>query len=63
MLPWYLPLEAIITYKNGYLLKGKYPQLQVLQPPFPEGVALDRLRGLHVNMTAAGMADAECLEK
>ncbi len=24
-------------YKNVYLLKGKYPQLQVLQPPFPEG--------------------------
>jgi len=24
-------------YKNGYLLKGKYPQLQVLEPPFPEG--------------------------
>ena len=42
-------------YKNGYLLKGKYPQLQVLQPPFPEG--LDRLRGLHVSMTKAGVAN------
>ncbi len=31
--------------KNGYLLKGKYPQLQVLQPPFLS-VTLDRLRGL-----------------
>jgi hypothetical protein len=42
-------------YKNGYLLKGKYPQLQVLEPPFPEVVTLDRLRGLHVSMTKAGV--------
>ena len=57
MLPWYLPLEVILTYqyKNGYLLKGKYPQLHVLQPPFPEGVTLDRLRGLHVSMTKAAL--------
>ena len=45
-------------YKNGYLLKGKYPQLQVLEPPFPEGVTLDRLRGLHVSMTKAGVANS-----
>ena len=44
-------------YKNGYLLKGKYPQLDVLQPPFPEGVTADRLRGLHVSMTKAGVAN------
>ncbi len=50
-------------YKNGYLLKGKYPQIQVLQPPFPEGVTLDRLRGLHVNMTKAGVANTVSLLK
>jgi hypothetical protein len=58
MLPWYLPLDVILTYKNVYLLKGKYPQLQVLQPPFPsEGVTLDQLRGLHVNITKAGVSN------
>ncbi len=48
--------DTIHIYKYGYLLKGKYPQLQVLEPPFPEGVTLDRLRGLHVSMTKAGVA-------
>jgi hypothetical protein len=44
-------------YKYGYPLKGKYPQLQVLEPPFPEGATLDRLRGLHVSMTKAAVAN------
>ena len=44
-------------YTNAYLLKGKYPQVQILQPPFPSGVTLERLRSLHINLTPAGVAN------
>ena len=44
-------------YTNAYLLKGKYPQIQILEPPFPAGVTVERLRDLHINMTPAGVAN------
>jgi len=44
-------------YTNAYLLKGKYPQVQILQSPFPAGVTVERLRGLHISMTPAGVAN------
>ncbi len=37
------------VYTNTYLLKGKYPQVQILQSPFPAGVTVERLRGLHIS--------------
>ncbi len=43
-------------YTNAYLLKGTDPQVQILQPRFPAGVTVERLRRLHINMTAAGVA-------
>ena len=42
-------------YTNAYLLKGKYPQVQILQSPFPAGVTVERLRGLHISMNPAGV--------
>jgi hypothetical protein len=51
-------------YKNGHLLKGKYPQLQAPGAFFiPDGVTLDRLRGFHVSMTKAGVANTVSLLK
>ena len=33
---------------NAYLLKGKYSQIQILEPPFSAGVTVERLRDLLV---------------
>ena len=56
MLHWFL-LWVQHIYTKAYLLKGKYPQVQILQSPFPAGVTVERLRGLHISMTPAGVAN------
>jgi hypothetical protein len=43
------------AYLHKCLLKGKYSQVQLLQSPFPAGVTVERLRGLHISVTPRGI--------
>jgi hypothetical protein len=54
MLHWFL------LWVQTSLLKGKYPQVQILQPPFPAGVTVEQRRGSSSSSSNFSSSSSNC---